>query len=492
VRPSPVALAVFLSCWFSASCFAAHHNDENNKSIVVRWNQVVLKAVRTSTQLGPPVIARALAVVHTCIYDAWAAYDGTANGTEYGNRLRRPLSERTEANKQAAISYAAYRAASDLFPDSGEIYHFMADDLGYDPGDESADTSTAAGVGNIACNAVLTERHRDGSNQLGDMTENGTPYWDYTDYSPVNGISRVPMNTKSVIDPNRFQPIYYASAGVRVTFPQPFLGAQWFKVHSFAGPYSSEIAAVASAIPLAKYGSPEYESQARELVDISSALTDEQKMISEYWTDGPDSELPAGHWCLFAQFVSTRDHHTLDEDAKLFFVLTNAVFDAGIAAWEAKREFDSVRPITAIPYIFKGEAIRSWGGPGKATVTMDASEWMPYQPLYFPSPPFPEYPSGHSAFSSAAATILERWTGSQQFGDSVSFAPRSSRIERGITPVSEITLQWPTFRIAADQAGLSRRYGGLHFRSGDLAGRKLGRLVAERVWQKTTALFGGG
>jgi hypothetical protein len=238
------------------------------------------------------------------------------------------------------------------------------------------------------------------------------------------------------------------------------------------------------------YGSQLYETQARELIDISASLTDEQKVISEYWTDGPNSELPAGHWCLFASFVSARDHHGLDDDVKLFFALTNAVSDAGIAAWDAKRQFDSVRPVTAIPYLFQGQMIRSWGGPEKGTIVMDGRNWIPYQPSYFPSPPFPEYPSGHSTFSAAAAQILRLWTASDDFGDSATISHGSSRIEHG-TPQTDITLKWSTFASAADQAGISRRYGGLHFESGDLAGRLLGKLVAEKVWQKAVSLFSG-
>ena len=212
-------------------------------------------------------------------------------------------------------------------------------------------------------------------------------------------------------------------------------------------------------------------------------------MISEYWTDGPDSELPAGHWCLFAQFVSARDNHTLDDDVKLFFVLTSAVFDSGVATWTIKREFDSVRPVSAVPYLLAGQVIKSWGGPGNGTISMDGSDWRPYQPPSFPSPPFPEYPSGHSAFSAAAAMILRLWTGSDRFGQQVTFVAGSSGIERGVTPTREITLSWPTFTDAANQAGMSRRYGGIHFETGDLAGRALGRLVAQRVWQRSNKYF---
>src|SRR5437660_6578111 len=83
-------------------------------NVVLRWNAAALQAVRDS-RLGPPMVARALAVVHTCMYDAWAAYDRSAVGTRYGGALRRPPSERTLPNKVQAISFAAYRAAVDLF-----------------------------------------------------------------------------------------------------------------------------------------------------------------------------------------------------------------------------------------------------------------------------------------------------------------------------------------------------------------------------------------
>src|SRR5262252_1969331 len=86
-------------------------------SIVIDWNNAALQEVRLSTALrnGPPMVARALAVVHTCMYDAWAAYDDTAVGTTdiHGTR-RRPAEERTDANKAKAISFAAYLCLRNL------------------------------------------------------------------------------------------------------------------------------------------------------------------------------------------------------------------------------------------------------------------------------------------------------------------------------------------------------------------------------------------
>src|SRR5882672_8782657 len=87
---------------------------DETPNVVIRWNNVALQGVRDS-KLGPPMVARALAIVQTCAYDAWAAYDGKAVGTIFGDTLRRPKGERTLANKTEAISFGAYRAALDLF-----------------------------------------------------------------------------------------------------------------------------------------------------------------------------------------------------------------------------------------------------------------------------------------------------------------------------------------------------------------------------------------
>jgi hypothetical protein len=437
------------------------------------------------------MVSRALAIVHTCIYDTWAAYDARALGSRLGNSLRQPESERTSANKNQAISFAAYRALVDLFPaDEATVFRPLMAQLGYNPDDTSRDTSTPTGVGNVACDAVLQFRHHDGSNQLGDLGSSDIPYADYTGYTPVNPPSPVPSDPATVVDPNRWQPLqYFDATGTLVT--QTFVGAQWFKVVPFALSSDDEFRAELAWLGPAKYGSSAYLEQAKELVTLSAGLTDEQKMIAEYFADGPHSELPPGHWDLFAQFVSARDHDGVDEDAKLFFALTNAIFDAGIVAWDAKRAFDSVRPATAIPYVFQGQQIRAWGGRGKGTVTMDGRFWIPYQKNTFPTPPFPEYISGHSAFSAAGAEVLLLFTGSDGFGDSVTFPQGSSSIEPGLTPSTPITLQWNTFSDAANQAGISRRYGGIHFKAGDLTARAVGRIIGLQAWVKAQKLWNG-
>src|SRR5690348_14662121 len=140
----------------------------DNENIVLQWNNAALAGVRDA-KLGAPMIARALAIVHTCMYDAWAAYDSTAVGTELQGALRRPSSERNLETKREAISYAAYRALIDVLPVDGRtVYGPLMEKMGYDPANNSLDIETPAGVGNVACEAVLASRHHDNANQLGD------------------------------------------------------------------------------------------------------------------------------------------------------------------------------------------------------------------------------------------------------------------------------------------------------------------------------------
>jgi uncharacterized protein DUF6851/vanadium-dependent haloperoxidase-like protein len=459
-------------------------------NVVITWNRVALQGVRDAggqhapSKMGPPMVARALAIIHTCIYDAWAAYDDVAFGTR-ALELRRPAVERTEANIVEAMSFAAYRALADLMPVDAPLYRQTMTDLGYDYTNETTDTTTPAGIGNVACHAVLEYRHQDGSNQLGDLHPGA--YSDYTGYTPVNDPmdASKPIDLSTVHDPNRWQPLRYVDQNNTLVTPKA-VGAFWTRVTPFALDSSAELR---SATGPARYGSPEYLLQVLQTLAISATLTDEQKVISEYWADGPNSELPPGHWNVLAQFVSARDHHTVQQDVKMFFMLTNAIFDAGIVAWDNKDTFDSVRPITAVRYLFNGIKVLAWGGPGKGTQLIDGGAWMPYQPNYFPSPPFPEYSSGHSNFSAAGAEILKRFTGSDTFGASLTIPAGSSAIEPGMTPAQDVTLTWPTFTSAADQAGMSRRYGGIHFEQGDLDARSTGRLAAAKAWTTSQLLF---
>ena len=165
--------------------------------------------------------------------------------------------------------------------------------------------------------------------------------------------------------------------------------------------------------------------------------------------------------------------------------------DGGIVAWKLKRIFDSVRPITAIRELFKGQEIVAWGGPYSGTKTILGENWKPYQTECFVTPAFAEFVSGHSAFSAAAAVVLRGFTGSDDFGAYYLYGAGKSPAEPNEAPSRSVLLKWDTFTQAADEAGFSRRYGGIHFAQGDVQGRDVGKRTGERVWQKVTGFFDG-
>jgi hypothetical protein len=361
------------------------------------WQNAALQGVRDA-KLGAPVAARVLAIVDTCMYDVWAAYDGRALGTQLGRALRRPLAERTLANKERAISYAAYLALSDVLPvDTESVYKPLMKELGYDPNDTSTDIETPTGIGNVACAAVLEYRHHDKSNQLGDLAQGA--YADWSEYKAANPPASVPARNldAKALNPDHWQPLSYTPPQIFAPPGFRLRRWQWCFVTPFAMKSGEELRKVVEPGP-ALHGSAEFQEQTEEMVAISAGLTDKQKVIAEYWLDGPRSEQPPGHWMLLAQYISQQDHHTLDEDVKMYFALSNAMLDAGIAAWDAKRTYDSVRPVMAIEVLFKGKTIRAWGGPGKGT-EMDGSQRIPYQLATAPTPPFLDYVSGHSTYS---------------------------------------------------------------------------------------------
>lgn len=444
--------------------------------VVLQWNNAAVKALSTA-QFSAPLAARALAIVHTCIFDAWAAYDTTASGTQLEARLRRPDNERTLANKTQAISFAAYRALVDLFPAQQADFQQIMKQLGYNAANTAIDPETPEGIGNMAAQAVLTFRHQDGANQLGNLHPGA--YSDYTKYAPV-------ITTAATGDPNHWQPMEVATS--RVGFgTQSFVCAQWSNVAPFS------LARGAQFLPKpgpAHYPSSLYTQQAQEILQYSADLTDEHKVIAEYWTYNPSLQQPVGHWSLLAQLVSQRDRRSLDDNVKMFFAVTNALLDASIAVWSAKRTYDSAYPITAIHNLFHDKEVQAWAGPGKGIQHINGTYWQPYQPESQAQPAYPEYCSEHSAFSAAVAAALRNFTGSDRFGLSFTWPAHSSLIEPGV-PANDLTLAWKTFTQAANQAGLSQRYSGTHFAQSDLDGRKLGSQVGEQVWKKVLSHIQG-
>ncbi len=235
----------------------------------------------------------------------------------------------------------------------------------------------------------------------------------------------------------------------------------------------------------------------------------------------------------------------LEWDVKTYFALNGALHDAAIAAWGDKGFYDSVRPISMIRYMgAKGQssdprkpaydaqglplvpnlievisrkssaagkkhaalrdhvgeiAIRTWQGNPRDPTTQTggvgwtlAKDWVPYQKPTFVTPAFPGFVSGHSAFSRAAAEVLTSMTGSAFFPGALGeFVVPSGSLTFEVGPTTDVPLQWATYYDAADQAGLSRLYGGIHIPSDDFAGRRTGALCGKAAWALASQYFDG-
>lgn len=441
------------------------------KNLILEWNNVVLQAIR-ATKPGPPMAARSLAIVYTAIFDAWAAYDNVAKPL-HSTVPRRPAGQRTDNNRRTAINMAAFRALSDQFPAEVAAFSNKLVAEGLSPADTSTNLNTPVGVGNVAAGDVLSFRHADNSNQA-----NG--YADPTGYVPVNPPTVVAFPTPffEVLNAERWQPLTYYSPEDELPRTPSFIAPHWGSVKPFALSTGSEFRPNAPQSIL----SQGFADQARQVVEVQANLTPEQKVIAEYWADGPKSELPPGHWALFTGYVVDRDKLGLGDSVKIFFAVANAILDASIATWEAKRFYDYARPITAIRHLFRGKWVRAWGGPGQGTVTLRGEAWRPFQTATFPTPPFAEFTSGHSAFSMAAAEVLKRFTNSDRFG--YHYVQTQPLAADPTEDVAGIALRWATFTEAASEAGESRLYGGIHFYEGNVAGLDLGRKVGQKAFLK--------
>lgn len=509
-------------------------------TVVVLWNEVMLAAIRNGAP-RPTVSSRSLFMVHQAMYDAWSAYDSVAIPTVSDPTLRRPKAEHSEQNKMAAVSQAAYHVLMYLYPtyetQSQAFSRLMAQLELAVVGEANLDIESPAGIGYLAAQAVIFSRANDGSNaanNYADITSGTYPQL----YVPLNSPDAAAPNgiAGASFNPNAWQPLRVPTGLVRdgngvpavdannpASFrDQSYLTPNWGAVKPFALTIGSQFRPAAPPM----LGSSEpytdglgqtmtndqaFRQQVNELLQISGTLSDEQKVIAEYWADGPRSDTPPGHWNALAHGIAYRDQHTIDEDVKLFFALNGALFDAGIAAWDAKRAYNYIRPISAIQYLYRGQTVQAWGGPNLGIQQILGQLWRPYQELTFLTPPFPEYVSGHSTFSGAAAQLLTHFTGSDRFydGQTVLYnedfnrdglpdmlgehVARAGTLSFETVPATIVTLRWQTFQEAADQAGLSRRYGGIHFQDGDLRGREMGRQIgsqafdlAENYWMGTT------
>lgn len=208
--------------------------------------------------------------------------------------------------------------------------------------------------------------------------------------------------------------------------------------------------------------------QAKEVLQISQNLTPEQRAIALFWNDTPGSTdfeghftptkrqiNPPGHWINITKIVCEQRNLGLMETIEAYALVSVSMFDGFLSCWHAKYKYNTVRPVSYINRYFFGDS------------TVHAT-WKPL----IQTPPFPEYPSGHSTISAAAATVLTKLIGPMAFTD-------DTEVEFGYPARS-----FSNFMEAAQEASMSRIYGGIHFREGCDAGNRLGQMIGNNVLQK--------
>ncbi len=387
-------------------------NENAQPDSVLRWNLIALDALRTDAST-PPFASRLLALMHLAIYDVVAAIEKTA---PYYVLQTAPA----DTSPDAAIASAAYEVLRDYLPGRLALLdQARASALG-EVLDGSAKTDGIA-LGQSIATAILHLRAADG-------------WEDYVDYQPGIAVGQ-------------WQP-------TGPMFDVALL-PQWANLEPFAMDQPDQFRPPGPP----SLGSVEYATAFNEVKTLgridSTLRTAEQKQIARFWADGPGTYTPPGHWNQIASDVAQLQGNSLSTNARLMAQLNVAMADATIVAWDAKYHYDTWRPVTAI------QSAADDGDP----LTEADSAW---QPLLI-TPSFPEYVSGHSTFSGAAAEIL-----TELLGGNVSFTIDSF----GLPGVER---SFSSFQTAAEEAGQSRIYGGIHFQFANQDGLAAGRELAKGV-----------
>jgi hypothetical protein len=378
----------------------------------VAWAEVALRAV-VASGTAPPVAARDFAMVDTAMFDAVNAI--TQRFDPYHFTGTAPAG----ASAEAAATAAAHRVLSDLFPAlAAQFDAVRAGQLALIPDGAAKDDGVAVGLAAAADMLAL----RAGDLPTSDAFTPGSAPGDW------------------VPTPPGFQPFTLPNWGdVR-----PFAIASGSAFRP-AGPPALDSAAYAAAFDEVK----------RLGRADSTERTADQTQIALFWAAGTGTVTPPGMSLRIAADMARRFGQDLTDSARTLALVGIAEADAGIAAWDAKRFYANWRPVTAI---------READADGNPATAADPT-WTPL----LTTPPFPDYISGHSTFSAAAAAVLEG-----VFGPHVGFRTYSETLP-------DVSRSFPDFATAAAEAGQSRIDAGIHFQFSNQDGQAVGRAVGQYV-----------
>jgi hypothetical protein len=216
--------------------------------------------------------------------------------------------------------------------------------------------------------------------------------------------------------------------------------------------------------------SPEFALAFAEVHDLGAATgssrTDDQTLIAYFWEDGAGTVTPPGHWQVIAQQLAERFGNDVLSNARLFALLSIVQADAAIASWDAKYHYDYCRPWTAI--VEDAELDEN-----------DATTADPAWTSLIPTPPFPAYTSGHSTFSGSSSRLLALFFGT----DDIAFSGSSPDPDRWPDVLPGVVRSWTSLSQAAEEAGQSRIYGGIHWQFDNQAGLSAGRAIADWAFE---------
>jgi hypothetical protein len=378
------------------------------------WYRLVLELVRHTATYSPPVASRAFAYLGVIAFEAVASGDPRLKSLSGQlTDLAAPPARRAgqEYNDVAVLQAALADGAAALFSNTGP----------------TGQRALAAMTRKLTATAAASVRPdvAERSASLGREIAAHVLAWAATD-----GGARI----DNMGFPQAFTPRNAPDAWVPtslVSQQQAPLLPDWGRNRTFAMA-SVDACGLPPPPPYSEEPSSAFYTEAREVYDVTTSLTDEQRLIARFWSDDPMlSPTPPGHWISIALDVLDTEDAPLDQRAEVLARLGVTLADSFIACWHTKFEYDLLRPVT---YIRR---------------TMDPK----WEPLLI-TPPFPEYPSGHSTQSGAAAAVL-----TAAFGTDFAFDDRTHE-DDGL-PVRS----FPSFEAAAREAALSRLYGGIHFRS---------------------------
>jgi hypothetical protein len=421
----------------------ADSNEGNNQAkqfistdgtdVVLDWNATLLNAIQASGkgELGgtpPPIGARNQAIVHAAIFDAVNAIDRSYQ--PYLVNINASDSRIAGASAEAAAVEAAYQTLVELYPTQKATFDEQRTrSLAEIPDGTAQDKGIA--LGKFVADQILDSRSTDFSNRAQRVP-----------YTPGN-------------DPGDYQPL----PGQTPLLPG------WRRVTPFAIDSVSEFRPAGPP----EFSSPQYGREIEEVrlkgglenTDVTTITrTADQTEIAQFWAnDRDDTFRPPGQWNEIAQEVALEQGNTLVENARLFALLNIAEADAGIVAWDAKYTYDQLRPISAI---------QNANNDGNS-VTVGDPQWEPL----LPTPPFPDYISGHATFGGAAAQILTRF-----FGDDVEFSIPSQELPG-------VSRSFGSFTQAANENANSRLFGGVHVPLANADGVAIGAEVGNFVFDNT-------